>query len=198
MEKEKLPIEQNFAQMDAWIASIVQKGEVAPIDKAVVKVVLECCGADFDIEEKERKKFKKEKYSNQQRSSAMKAVWGDKYKEYRKYCKEFAEDYEQRTGKKLPHIKFKKTGNVDKTSGMRQFIQQITAYAATSEEEFGMADLVTRLSAQAQNGIMREKGITKKKLLVTITIPGYNDEISFAPASFPPEFPSTAWEFLKK
>lgn len=132
----------------------------------------------------------------------MKAVWGDRYKLFWEFCD---------TNPQAP-ITFKKTGNIDRTAGMRQYFGELTALAYTSEEEFSTGDFITRITAQAINGRLRERGLTGKYNRMLIRVGGYNTinysfkgkpddkregPLPFAPASFPPEFPKKAWEFMK-
>ena len=198
--QEEREIEHNDAQMYVaeWVDQLTKGEMVKDLERGQLKILLEAHGAKFDnLSGEEQKKLHAKHYSNPSRSSAMTAVWGDRYQEYKDWCDKYVIDYEERTGKTLPAVKFQASGNESKTEGMRGFFGDLTAYAATSEFEFSYDDLIQRSEARVKNGKLREEGITDKESRTRIVVKGYDKDKPFAPAGFPAEFPQKALSFIE-
>ena len=200
-EKEKWPtVEEETAVVDGWTDQLSETGEVGDLDRGLLRRVLEAHGANLEIGESERNSLGR--YSNKGKASGMRAVWGERFQGYKKWTKEYIDEYEAQAGKKLPALA--KSGR--KNSGMLQFLGELTAYAALVDETFPMSQLRVRTAARVFNGRVREQGNVAKEARFHIMVKSYNliedkdgrkRELPFAPAGFPPEFPKAAWEYLK-
>lgn len=202
MERKSKELEQATSVVDEWVKKLSETFMAGELDRSALRQVLESLGANPEISEDERRKFHGDSYSNAQRSPAMKAVWENRYGEFVEFTKSFS----------VSEVKFKKTGNKDKIAGMKQLLGELTAYAFTTEEEFSQGDFMARITARAINGKFRQVEITHRTSRMFIKVSGYNmvnyvfygqegdkrtGEMPFAPASFPPEFPQQAWNFMK-
>lgn len=220
--KEQVPIDERIAIIDSWVGKFSETGEVDYIEGGILQEVLENFGADFyDRGDKER--FKRlsslSKFSNAGKGPGMRAVWGKdifgKESKYNSWADDWAREYMEKTGKRLPKLKQKsKTKkNPDGSpvileyynSGMVAFIGDITAYAA-GRTDFGI--MKTRLEARLHNGkIFQEeqsiKGVEEKYKKVFMVDVYEKDRETIVepkdtrPSSFPPEFPRAAWEYIK-
>jgi len=172
--------EEKTAQVGDWISTISHERRVGRIEQETVKEVLSEFGANFEINEEERASLVE--YSNKARSIGMKAIWGDRFQEYKDWTVKYVKDYEQ-DNDPLPALKESKSKN----SGMIQFFGQLTSFAAgeLSFEEF------TRFTeARALNGWLWKQG--RKDERVRVSLP--TTEETKLLSSFPSEFPSAAWK----
>ncbi len=185
-------IEQKEAAFDEWIKHLEESGEIKPLGASLVKVVFENHGANFEILDAGGR-ASLSGYSNKAKHLGMEQVWGEKRAEFRTWCEEWIKHYEEINGE-LPQINFKKSGNVLKTEGMRQFFGELTAYATNTLD---FEDLKEDLEKRFRNF---KKPIKERE---TIIVPGHNiskktdEEKPFAPASIPPGFPISAWGLIK-
>lgn len=175
--------EQEIAQVGDWISTLSHERRVGRIEPEVLKGALVECGANFEISEKERDSLGK--YSNKARSNGMRAVWGDRFQDYKDWSVQYIDDYES-TGNTLPALQ--KSGR--KNSGMIQFFGQLTSFAAG---ELSFEDFTLYTESRALNGWLWRKG--RKDERVRVKLP--TSENPKLLSSFPPEFPSTAWEKIK-
>lgn len=167
-----------------WIEDISKIGKVNDIDHLVVKAVLEESSANFPPKEKLASLGE---YTNASKRSGLDIVWGEnRVNEYKKWTLEYVKSYEEVTGKLLP--KLKPSGS--KNSGMIQFFGELTAFAS------GVMSFETfreYTEARALNGKMWEKD--RKDERITIKVPTSVEPILLS--SFPPGFPSKAWEKIQ-
>lgn len=205
MDKEEM-LEIAFNDADShvstWLDLYLQNEANTELNNIELKTLFEFCGATDKIDPELRKKFESKHYGNASRSEAIEAVWGGKYKEYRKFCNEYVKEYEKTTGKELPKVKITvgvKDGDppkFTKTSGMKGFFADLTAYAFAehdSDYPFETLDKVTR--ARLNNGKAREDGTKTERF--RIKIEGYNKNKEFESAGFPPDFPEKALSFIR-
>ncbi len=171
-----------------WIKSFSETGVVGEMDASVMRSALEKYGANFEpIEGNEALKVSLGKYSNKGKHEGMKAVWGDKRKRFRDWTEKWADEYEERTGDKLPRIVFEdeETGEQrpSRTEGMRQFLGELTSYAVGILDADSFKE---RLEARHFNFHKRKE--ERRRIVVA----DHNNDKPFAPASVPPEFPNAA------
>jgi hypothetical protein len=194
------PFEERVTEIDHWILAYGSEGSIGLLNPEVLKSVLSEVGANFEnLDEQGRKSLSQ--YSNKGKHLGMEQVWGSRRAEFKTWTETWVKDYETRTGRELPKLVFKDavTGElgVSKTEGMRQFLGELTAYAAGS---INFPNLVKVLIMRHYNfdkakNVPSEEGGRRK-----ITFPGYNlDKVTgkekpFAPASIPPEFPQDVWD----
>jgi len=208
--QERKTTEEQISLVETWVNKFSETGEVGYIDKTDLREVLEHFGANFyDNGSKERLEQLSclAAYSNAKKAPGMSAVWGEERirvkGEFNKWCEEWAKEYTEKTGKKLPKIIQK--GKEYFKSGMVAFFGEITAYAA-GRMEFTL--LKTRLEARYKNGrIYQEEqridGIEDKYAKVTMVDVYEKDgktvvEVKeIRPSSFPPGFPEAAWKEIK-
>ncbi len=193
-EVRNRPFEERAAEVRRWIDYFSAEGSVGILNREIIKVTLADLGANFETLD-EAGKRSLAGYSNRAKHLGMEQVWGSRGQEFRTWSERWARQYELEEGVELHKIVFKnkKTGKrrISKTEGMRQFFGEITSYAAGCLSFF---DLGKRLRARWQNFGKPEDKREK------ITVSGYNlskksaKEKPFAPASFPPEFPTDAWD----
>ena len=185
------PFEERAAEVQRFIDYYSIEGDARLIHPEVLNSVLAELGAHFENIDEEGKRSLAH-YSNRGKHVGMEQVWGARRAEFKAWAERWAAGYEISTRRELPGVNF--TDRSSKTEGMRQFLGELTAYAAGCIQ---FSDLAERLRARFVNF-----GIPKTER-IKITVPGYNisrktgKEKSFAPASFPPEFPRDAWDKIK-
>ena len=220
---DKETVEQKQAMVFEWINTISETQKVEKISADVLKEVLESYGASFEnLSEENQKNISM--YSEKKRAKAMKAIWGEKFEDYKSWVNnDYIGDYKTRTGKELPKMvnvfDFKnpeRKPSERKDMGMISFFGDLTAYASgrLKFEDFNLF-----LQARAENGMIRElpkderEGLKTKRILwdrevepgtdlSTLkqkTDPETGDLIPInmqliRPASFPKEFPVVAWK----
>lgn len=178
-------IEQKREMTLDWVKNISEHQEVKEIATDILKDTFESFGANFEITEEEKESLGG--YSEKQKAEGMHAVWGEKFKEYKNWIKEYILDYETRTGKILPELK--PSGR--KNSGMIQFLGELTSYAAG---EIDFDTFQKYVETRAKNGLAWEEN--RKGDRIRIKVPTSDKEEGILPSSFPPEFPIKAFEFL--
>lgn len=207
-DKGERPIDERFAVVDEWVKRFSETRLAPEIDRGVLREVLTECGANFDISPELLAKLHRKHYTNFTRSAAMKAVWGERYGEFRRWTTSYIAGYEERTGKVLPALK--ESGR--KNSAMIGFLGELTSYVAGNDETYPFGVFFMRISIGALNGFVREQlGLTSKECRFHLVVPGYNDieykfkgedeqkegSLPFAPSGFPQEFPASAWKKIK-
>lgn len=173
------------AIVNEWINKFSQEGIVDQLDPKILKPVMEYCGANFEIGEDALALHGLREYSNAAKAESMRAVWGEKYDQYKNWTKEYIAKYESSTGDTLPELK----PSGVKNSGMVQFFGELTSYAA------GQIDFTTLKiyqEARAKNGKLWAED--RKDERTKIIVPTSKEPI--LPSSFPPGFPLDAWKFL--
>lgn len=184
--QETRPIEERVAAVDSWIATISQEDRVEQIQPQLLQGVLEHFGANFEMGEEELRQLGE--YTNKARAEAMRSVWGGRYGYYIEWTERLVEEYESK-GQNLPGLGGRYKGQV-KNSGMKQFFGQLTALAAG---ELSFEDFKRYTEARALNGRLWQEG--RKDERVRVKVPTRVEPIR--PSSFPPGFPSAAWEKIK-
>lgn len=182
------------AAVNDWINEISKKGQYREIHRSDLRSVLESFGANFNLSETEKESLRG--YSEKQRSKGVKAVWGNKYDLYIQWTKKYIQKYEQQSGIKLPSLgrqsdsSSQKESSRRKNSGMKQFLNDLTCFAAgeLSSENFALYT-TTRIN----NGIAWSEG--RKEDRVKISVPTSSKPILIG--SFPPGFAQEAYNWLK-
>ncbi len=216
-------IESKTVIVEKWIKNIGEQQRVGEIPVEILRDVLTHYGADFENLSGESKD-NLSKYAEKERNKGLVVVWGEKLNDYKIWADSFIEDYEERTGRELPKMKNvpdlknqERKASEIKNLGMISFLGDITAYAAGSLDFENFKFL---LQTRAENGAIRElpkeerKGKTKRILWNRELEPGkepltkdprYDKETGelipkdkqlIRPASFPPEFPAKAWQWI--
>src|SRR5260221_526261 len=121
MDRPK-PTEKEITTINNWILNISETGKVTEMDPMLLRSVLKEYGADFapslQIEALAS-------YSNLNKRPGLDVVWGkENINEYKIWVKKYISDYEEQTGESLPVLE----GTTVKTSGMMQFLGELTAY----------------------------------------------------------------------
>ncbi len=186
-------VQQQAAVMD-WIIDISKIGQFKEIHQPDLRSVLESFGANFNLSETERESLRG--YSEKQRSKGVKAVWGNKYDSYNQWTKKYVQEYEQQTGQVLPSLQRQtnspspKEPSHRKNSGMKQFLNDLTCFAAgeLSSENFALYT-----ETRIKNGIAWSE--SRKNDRVKISVPTSSKPILIG--SFPPDFPQKAFDWLK-
>ncbi len=175
---ENLEFEKNRIAVDDWIAKLSKEGVVGEMEPALLRGVLESYGANFEISEEAEESLVK--FSNRDRRLGLDAVWGkEKIDAYRKWLKEdFVPGYEAKTGKELPVLENTKT----KTSGGLKFFSDMIVFAAGLMDPGDYKRITER---RAEKGRLWQNRDPKEPYAPTKY------------SSFPPEFPSEAWKYLK-
>lgn len=186
MEKdrvERLSIEEKTAAVDQWI-DLICAGVVEPIDRRLLREVLEACGAKF--EEEAGRSLRR--YTNKGKASGMELVWGERFEEYKKWVGEYIKVFEASPGhRELPVL----LPSGRKSSGMLQFFGELTAFgaAAMSFERFKALT-----QARAENGLLWQLGRSRER--IRVKVPTAKEPILLS--SFPPGFPRDAWDKIKE
>jgi hypothetical protein len=187
-------IEENKKNLLNWISTLSKGEEGKEISRDEVKNILESCGADLNIDEEKKEKLRG--YSEKKRVEVMGTVWGnEKFEAYKNWIKEYIVEYEEKTDIELPVLvkqkdsKSKKPSSRRKNSGMVQFLGDLTSYASGAID---FNEFEECIGARSYNGLAWKEG--RKEERRKIKVP--TSEKKIRPASFPPEFPKAAFEFL--
>ncbi|SRR5260221_9628671 len=176
MDRQR-PTEEEIKIVNNWINNLSETGKVAEIDPMFLRSVLSEYGANFEPREE---LDSLSKYSNLNKRPGLDAVWGkENIDEYKNWIKEYILTYERETGTELPVLE----GTNIKTSGMMQFLGELTAYAA-GKIDFENYKRLTE--DRFQKGLVwRDRDL--------------NEPVKPSPhSSFPPYFPNRAWEYIKQ
>lgn len=195
-DKELAKIEE-FCDADAKVSEWVDvyfnhEDGVGEISKSDLKTYFEGCTAK-ELSAEARKKLAFSHYGQKQRSRVVKEIWEEKYDEFKKWVKDKYIPEAEASGQKLYHLKGKPES---KSEGMVSFFADMTAFAFADEGDYTFEnfDLVTSARIASYEG--HQKGNWKKEDY-QIPISGYNNGVPFAPASFPPDFPEKALNFIR-
>ena len=170
--------------VDRWINRLNEKGEVRRIPRIAVRIALEGCGANFKLTEEEKESLAQ--YTNKAKARGMRRVWGKWFAEYKKWGDKWIENYEEKTDQQLPALK----ASGKKTSGIRQFLGELTAFAAG---EMSFIDLKEYWEARLLNGKLWEEG--RREDRVRVQVPTKKEPILLA--SIPPGFVQAVWGKIK-
>jgi len=170
--------EKMSSTLEDWVRNLDQ-GKVEEVDIPELRAALEAHGANFaELGEDDRRSLRK--FSNAGKANGVRAVWDDKFSEYKRWTDDVADGYPEGT---LPHLE--KSGS--DTAGMKAFFGELTALAAG---EMSIGDFRKYEEVRIQNGIFFAEGHKDERLtIVTPTSEGKPIKI----ASVPPGFPSKAW-----
>ena len=164
--------------------------DVPDLDVKLLRDVLTDFGANFnDIPERSAALKTLYKQTNAGRKDGMDAVWGKKFMDaFKRWTTNWTDNYEERTGKRLPTVKTP-SGKKVKTSGVRQVFSEMTAYVygAMDEETFKL-----HIAGRVLNGELSSQKKEKKSLKRE----GHNENIGM-PASIPPGFIPDLWNALE-
>jgi hypothetical protein len=182
-EIAKRLFEEKQAEVTDWVARIGNEGIVSEINPQLVKEVLEGLGAKGEISEVAKESLAS--YSNLKKRPGLDEAWGrEKVDAYKNWVKSvFIPQYEQKVGKELHTLWDPKTETFDniKHSGMMQFFGELTAFA---EGVLPMEEYRRLTEDRVRKGREFESG---------------DPSVPYIPsphASYPPEFPSKALNFL--
>ena len=160
-ETEALLLEvENWFESLPKVADGTEKLEL--LEPNQLQTYLTFYGADFEARDNSERQeiLKKLKQStNEPRRPGMDAVWGQQYIDnFNKWTTNWANKFEEITGKRLPRLEKSK----NRTSGMRHFLGELTAYAGGY---MPLTDFRKRLTVRLQNGRDRYQGMSRKDLL---------------------------------
>lgn len=176
------PTEEQHLHVSNWIDKLNKTGVMEKISPDSVKELLESYGAKFPISPEAKASLNK--YTNKARAEGMRAVWGEKFEEYKQWTDNFIQQYEENPNNEpLPALK--KSGK--KNSGMIQFFGQLTSFAS---RQISFEDFKNHTEARIYNGRCWAEG--KKQERVRVNVPTSEKPILLS--SIPPEFPKAAWE----
>lgn len=172
------------SQFNRWINNFTETGKIGKIDRLIVRAFLEECGANFPSEEK---MISLKEYTNKAKREGLNIVWGiERVDDYKKWTLKYIDSYEKKKDKILPALK----PSGIKNSGMVQFFGELTAFAA---DFLTFKEFRDFSEARHFNGKMWEEN--RKDERVKVIVPTSDTPILLS--SFPPEFPSEAWEKIK-
>lgn len=190
---DRQEIEAKIAAVNEWIGSFKVEPrsgadglteahiDIEEIDTNVLRAVLTKFGADFNPEKEGFMKLSQP--TNKHRRPGMNAVWGeDVIDNYNKWTVCWADSYEEK-GRRLP--KLQQSGN--RTSGMRHFLGEMTAYAA------GVMPFEVykeRTEARMVNGYTYSRGLGK-------TATDFLPDNKKYPGSIPSGFTEDVWNVIK-
>jgi len=144
-----------IGEVTNWLNNLSETGEVKDINPEIIKGALEACGADFEIGPEAKESLGK--YSNIGKKRGIEAVWGEeRFGKYKEWAGKWADRYEKETGISLPALKLSGI----KTSGMRHFLGELTAFAAG---EMGFDDLKRYWEVRLLNGKLWHEGRMREK-----------------------------------
>lgn len=170
------PFEEKLALVGGWIETIASEDRVDEIESGLLREVLVEFGANLE----ERPELESlSKYSNKAKRPGLDAVWGrTRVDEYSHWVQQYVLDYEQKTGKPLPVLE----GTDVKTSGMKQFLGELTAFAMS---KMTFEDYKRLTEDRARKGRLWQQRDPNEPIKPS------------AHSSFPPEFPQLAWVKIK-
>lgn len=184
MEIEHERLEGDLEKFNKWMKNLSENGKVDDIDPLVVRGVLESCGADFEITESDRESLRD--YRNSHKRRGLDAVWGkakvDTFKTWAK--EEYIPYIEKKAGREIRTLwdKAKQVNDDVKTSGMMQFLGEITAFAAG---EMSMSKYRRLTEDRIKKGKEWQYGDREK------------EHIPSPHSSFPVDFPVKAMDRLR-
>jgi len=181
-EKETHSIEEKRSHVDSWINKLVESAKMEKIDPSTIREVLESHGAEFAISPEAEASLAR--YTNKARAEGMKAVWGEKFDEYKLWTKEYVQQYEENP-ENTPLPALKRSGR--KNSGMIQFFGQLTSFASG---QLSLEDFKHYTETRISNGRCWAEG--RKEDRVRVKVP--TNEKPILLSSIPPEFPKSAYE----
>jgi hypothetical protein len=180
----EMEIEEKKAAVNEWVASFTETGILGEMDPSLLKDVLASSGADF--EQSSENLASLGEYTNKAKRLGLNAVWGKETVDtIWKQIDNYIEEYEEQTGTTLPKL----VGFGCKFSGMRQYIGELTAYAAG---QLSFKNFKKYSEVRIFNGKMWKQG--RKDERIRIKVPRSNKKI--LPSSYPPEFPQKAFEII--
>lgn len=170
----------------AWVAEINNHEVVKPIDPQLVRSFLSELGANF--EDKEALAPILGSYTNKGKREGLDLVWGkETVDKFNAWTTKFVGEYEARAGN-LPLPALKPSGI--KTSGLRQFFGELTAFAAGA---LSFDDFKRYTEARAGNGRLWQIG--KKGERIRVVVPTSAEPILLS--SFPPGYVQEMLDFVK-
>ena len=197
-------LEKSYEAVGHWFKDFTETSIAKPLDRNVLRSVLKDLDCNLEQDEKVIERFDRKHYSFNKRKKSVQAVLGDNYEKVMGFCGQFGAD---------KGVVFRKTQNKVVSFGPRQVVTELIALAVTSEERYSQSDFVTRLTAQAINGKLREMGMSATKDRMAIRVPEYNTityyfhddpeddpriaDLPFAPVSISPDFPNKLWDYMK-
>lgn len=184
-ERETPLIEESHSPMEGWINSLIESGQVEEITPDAVRKALESHGAEFSISLEAQASLGK--YTNRAKAEGMRAVWGDKFAEYKQWTKGYVQQYEQDPNN-VPLPALKRSGR--KNSGMIQFLGQLTSFAVG---QLTFADFKRYTEARIYNGRCWAEGRKEDRIRIKVS----TSENPILLSSIPPEFPKAAWGEIK-
>ncbi|MEK7188511.1 MAG: hypothetical protein AAB685_01505 [Patescibacteria group bacterium] len=116
----------------------------------------------------------------------MRAIWGSRLDEFKKWTEGYVKAYEGEKGQLLPELK----PSGVKYSGMVQFFGEVTSYAAG---EIDFETLKVHLEARAKNGRLWEEGKREERVRIKVS----TSDKPILLSSFPPGFPAVAWKKIE-
>lgn len=189
--------ENKQSQIDEWVKTLSEKCVLNPIDRGVLREVLEGHGAEFG-HLKEEEEASLASYKNADRALALRAIWGDRFDEFKDWSRAWGKDWEERNGLVLPTIKQRSKKEPDKilvykNSGMIQLFGTWNGLAGLGEEKYPFGEAKRLIEARARNGRLWVEGEKSRREKVSIPSSTKPKFLS----SFPPDFPVDAWNFIK-
>ncbi len=172
------PTEQEITKVNNWISNLSERGAVTEIDPMLLRSVLAEYGANFEISETGKESLSK--FSNLNRRKGMDEVWGNEtVKSYRIWLRHWVENFDaDPTHRPLPTL----VGEDTKTSGGLKFFTDLTVFAAELMTFEEYKKITERRWGKGDSWQKKSEG---------------EDYVPTDYSSFPPKFPSIAWEFIK-
>jgi len=181
-KKETHSIEEKCSHVDSWINKLVESGKMEKINPGTVREVLESHGAEFTISPEAETSLAR--YTNKARAEGMRAVWGEKFNEYKLWTKKHVQQYEKNP-ENTPLPALKRSGR--KNSGMIQFFGQLTSFASG---QLSLEDFKHYTETRISNGQCWAEG--KRQDRARVKVPTITEPILLS--SIPPKFPKAAYE----
>lgn len=198
METEKLIV--LISEMKGWAENIAENYPSKYVDKMQMGQFLSECGADLNKVVVHKDSMKS--WTDKGMSDAIKAIWGKKWDDIKKWNEGYINEYEEKTGHKLPSIAVgKKPKGEDnrprsKQSSMKHVLGLMTRWAALSQEEdpnFTEERFREEIKVRVSNGLLRMQGVNSKEELVPLERP---DTKEIHHPSLPPDYVTALVDYL--
>ena len=196
---EKIERDQLIIQIKDWGKHLSEHHLPKYPDRHQMAEFVLMCGGNLEAVKGHEKSMKKWTVAGM--AEAMEAVWSEKWEEVQNWNEDWIKDYEDKTGRTLPHINIYKKGSkrqvvarVTKQSPMKHFLGLITRWAAFNDEqdpEFNEKRFFDEINVRVSNGLLRQQGAER----ITGSIQRPDTSEIYHP-SLPPEYPLALIEHL--
>lgn len=188
-----------ISEMKTWGENVAENSTSKYLDKIQTAAFLSECGANLEAISSHNESMKS--WTDKGMSDAMKAIWGKKWEDIKKWNEDYIKEYEETTGHKLPSIAVgKKQEGVErprsKQSSMKHVLGMMTRWASLNSQEdpdFTEERFREEIEVRVSNGLLRLQGVNSKEDLISLERP---DTKEIYHPSLPPDYPLALIDYM--